>query len=182
MGRSHTTHFRFVAEAPVLSYPVLAERLSLHGYTQAREGCPFPWSHPPLPTVWLFVKSVHSPGLHHQTSGGKLVCHLRLKWVPLPPTRIGWVMSLPVRAPALPPLPVFLGVTYTISCDRHGVFCCPRGWWQRGHTTHLVPFLLQQRKGGPTRLTLPSKSTVSPFLSLWGWGGVGRGKMGGAGK
>lgn len=52
--------------------------------------------------------------------------------------------------------------TSAISCDRHGIFC-PRGWWQRGHTTHLVSFLLQQRKGGPTRLTLPSKSTVSKF-------------------
>lgn len=156
MGRSHTTHFRFVAEAPVLSYPVLAERLSLHGCTQAREGCPFPWSHPPLPTLWLLAKGVHSPGLYHQTSGVKLVYHLGLKWVPLFPTRI------PVRAPALRPLPVFLAVTYTISCDCYDVFC-PRGWWQRGHTTQLVSFLLQQRKGGPTRLTLPSKSTVSQF-------------------
>lgn len=52
--------------------------------------------------------------------------------------------------------------TYAISCDCHGVFC-PGGWWQRGCTTHLFSFLLQQRKGGPTRLTLPSKSTVSKF-------------------
>lgn len=32
-------------------------------------------------------------------------------------------------------------------------------------------FLLQQRKGGPTRLTLPSKSTVSWFHSSVGLGG-----------
>lgn len=48
--------------------------------------------------------------------------------------------------------------------------------------TQLVSFFfLQQRKGGPTRLTLPSKSTVSRFISLCR-GGVEWSEMGGAGR
>lgn len=75
MGQSHTTHFRFLAEAQVSSYPVLAEWLSLHGRTQAHvRAVLFPGA--TLPIVWLLEKGVHSPGLYHQTSGVKLVCHL----------------------------------------------------------------------------------------------------------